>query len=84
VKSIADLIGEDKLLSLPYTNYQCLRGLHVYSTRNEESNELELSIWNQPKDEKSSKCLFADRISVPAFIAGADYWKPRYPRNAGT
>lgn len=77
VKSIVNLIGGDKLLSLPYTQYQCLKGLHVYSNRREESNELELSIWNQPKEEKDSRCLFADRISVPAFIAGADYWKPK-------
>jgi hypothetical protein len=72
-----NLIGGEEIMSLSHTEYQCLRGLHVYSIRNEESKELELSIWNHPKDEKNSRCLFADRISLTAFIAGAEYLKPR-------
>ncbi len=64
-------------MSLSHTEYQCLRGLHVYSVKKEKRNELEMSIWSHPKDEKDSRCLFADTISVAAFIAGAEYLKPR-------
>ncbi len=78
VKTIVNLIGEDNLLSLPNNQYQCLKGYHVYATKN-ESNELTLSIWSHPKENTSSRCLFADRISIPAYMAAADYWKPKYP-----
>ncbi|MDH2901778.1 MAG: hypothetical protein PXY39_12490 [archaeon] len=79
VKSIVSLIGEENLGALPNSTYQHARGLHVYVTKTEE-HELSLSIWDQPKEEQTSHCLFADRISMSAFMAAVDYWKPRYPR----
>jgi hypothetical protein len=79
VKSIVSLIGHENLEALPEINYECVRGLHVYVAKNEEDGELSLSIWDKPKENQSSRCLFADRISISAFIAAADYWKPRYP-----
>jgi hypothetical protein len=78
VRAIVSLIGEENLASLPNTKYQCVRGLHIYSNRNED-NELSLSIWNEPKEKTSSRCLFADRISLRAFMAAMAYWRPRYP-----
>jgi len=78
VRAIVAFIGEENLESLVQKDYTCLRGLHVYSKRNED-NELSLSIWNGPKEIDSSRCLFADRISVTAFKAAVEYWKPKYP-----
>ena len=84
VRAIVSLIGEESLPSLPRREYQCVRGLHVYTSKNED-NELSLSIWNEPKEKESSRCLFADRISVPAFNAALEYWRPRYvPSNTDT
>ncbi|MHB8701968.1 MAG: hypothetical protein ACYC7D_13260 [Nitrososphaerales archaeon] len=79
VRAIVTLIGEENLESLTIREYQCLNGLHVYSVKNED-NELSLSIWNEPKEKTSSRCLFADRISVNAFVAAVAYWRPRYPQ----
>lgn len=78
VRAIVSFIGEENLESLVQKNYSFLRGLHVYSSKNED-NELSLSIWSGPKEIDSSRCLFADRISVSAFKAAVDYWKPKYP-----
>ena len=77
VRAIVSLIGEENLPSLPRSEYQCLKGLHVYTARNGD-NELSLSIWNEPKENQSSRCLFADRIGLPAFNAALEYWRPRY------
>jgi hypothetical protein len=78
VRSIVSLIGEENLQSLSRTEYFSVRGLHIYSVRTED-NQLFLSIWDKPKDSPSSQCLFADRISMPAFNAALEYWRPRYP-----
>ncbi|MHB1907856.1 MAG: hypothetical protein ACYCQJ_03165 [Nitrososphaerales archaeon] len=78
VRSIVTLIGEENLAMLTRTDYQCVRGLHVYSSKN-ENGELALSVWDQPKEKESSRCLFADMISVSSFLAAVDYWRPRYP-----
>ena len=78
VRAIVSFIGEENLESLVQKNYAFVRGLHVYSSKNED-NELSLSIWNGPKEIDSSRCLFADRISVSAFKAAVDYWRPKYP-----
>ncbi|HZW57320.1 MAG TPA: hypothetical protein VFF30_13610 [Nitrososphaerales archaeon] len=78
VRAIVTLIGEKNLQSLTTSEYLCLNGLHVYSVKNDD-NELMLSIWNEPKEKKTSRCLFADRISISAFMAAVAYWRPRYP-----
>jgi hypothetical protein len=80
VKSIVSLIGEENLEALPNTNYQCRRGRHIYVAKAEDDKALSVSIWDEPKEKKTSRCLFADRISLSAFMAAVDYWKPRYPR----
>ena len=82
IRSIALLIGEENLPSLPRTEYLSVRGLHVYAARNED-NDLTLSIWNEPKENKTSRCLFADCISVRAFRAALEYWKPRHQSTSG-
>lgn len=78
VKSIVSLIGKQNLSTLVNTDYQYIRGRHVYVTKTDD-NELALSIWDEPKDEKTSHCLFADRISIAALMAAVDYWRLRYP-----
>jgi len=77
IRAIVALIGQENLYSISSNEYQCVRGLHVYTLKNED-DELALSIWNEPRDNQSSQCLFADRISVHAFNAALAYWKPRY------
>ena len=79
IRAIVSLIGEENLQSLTSSDYQCIRGLHVYSMKNED-NELALSVWNEPKEKSTSRCLFADRISVSAFVAAVAYWRPKYPQ----
>jgi hypothetical protein len=74
VRSIATLVGKDNLLNIPSSRYLLAGRLHVYSQRNEEENELQLSIWNEPKDKETSRCLFADRINMNAFQAALDFW----------
>lgn len=74
VRSIAMLIGKDNLLSIPESSYLMAGQFHVYSKKNEEDNELQLSIWNEPKDSETSRCLFADRINMRAFQAALDFW----------
>ncbi|MGH2639491.1 MAG: hypothetical protein ACRDF4_09460 [Rhabdochlamydiaceae bacterium] len=74
VRSIATLIGKDNLLNVSDSPYLLAGQLHVYSRRDEEENELQLSIWDEPKDKETSKCLFADRIKINAFHAALDYW----------
>ena|GEM_PF-1598647 len=83
VRAIVTLIGEENLSSLTSREYQCINGLHIYSVKNED-NELALSIWNEPKENESSRCLFADRININAFIAAVAYWRPRYPQPPST
>ena len=79
VRSIVSFIGEENLQSLVQKEYMCLRGLHIYSSKNEDNESSSLTIWNGPKENDSSRCLFADRISVPAFMAAVAYWRPKYP-----
>lgn len=79
VRAIVSLIGEENLQSLMTKEYQRIKDLHVYSTKNAD-NELSLSIWNEPKEKVSSRCLFADRISMSAFVAAVAYWRPKYPQ----
>ena len=79
VRSIATLIGEESLLTLTERNYQCLRGLHVYVSKNQQQREIAVSIWDAPKEEQTSHCLFSDKISESAFSAALEYWHPRYP-----
>ena len=74
VRSIVTLIGKDNLASLPVSQYQCLGNLHVYSNKNEE-NEIALSIWDEPKENDTSRCLFADKIRMPAFQAALVFWQ---------
>lgn len=50
---------------------------YIYVAKSGE-NQLALSIWDAPRKEKTSHCLFADRISISAYMAAVDYWRPRY------
>lgn len=83
VRAIVTLIGEENLQSLMANEYQHIRDLHVYSTKNSD-DVLSLSIWNEPKEKKSSRCLFADRITMSAFVAAVAYWRPKYPQPSST
>jgi hypothetical protein len=74
VRSIVSLIGKENLASLPVSAYQCLGSLHVYSWLNED-DEIALSIWDEPKESTTSRCLFADKIRVPAFRAALAFWR---------
>ena len=74
VRSIATLIGKDNLSNLSSSSHILAGQLHVYSKRDEEENELQLSIWSEPKDLETSRCLFADRINMNAFQAALDFW----------
>ncbi|HZW57195.1 MAG TPA: hypothetical protein VFF30_12970 [Nitrososphaerales archaeon] len=74
VRSIVSLIGKENLGAIPASTYQCLGNLHVYSSTNEE-NEIALSIWDEPKESLTSRCLFADKIRVPAFRAALAFWQ---------
>ena len=74
VRSIASLIGKDNLLNISSSSYLLAGHLHVYSKKNEEDNELQLSIWSEPKDSETSRCLFADRINMNSFQAALDFW----------
>jgi hypothetical protein len=80
VRSIVSLIGAENLLKLSNASYQCLRGFHIYVAKSGE-NQLALSIWDAPREETTSHCLFADRISISAYMAAVDYWRPRVPGN---
>jgi len=82
VRSIATIIGQEHLQSLLNTEYKVVNGMYVYSTKNED-NELVISIWSEPKENKSSRCLFSDRIGKEAFLAALDYWRPSF-RSAGS
>jgi hypothetical protein len=78
VKSIVTLIGQENLAVLPNTDYHCIKGFHIYVAKNEENDELSLSIWDQPKEKQTSHCLFSDKIRISAFYVAIDYWRPRY------
>jgi len=78
VRAIVSLVGEEILDSIPNMSYQCVRGLHIYASKNED-NELALSIWNEPKEKLTSRCLFCDRINLRAFMAAISYWRPKFP-----
>ncbi len=78
VRAIVTLVGEETLDSIPGMSYQCVRGLHIYASKTED-DELSLSIWNEPKEKLTSRCLFCDRISMKAFTLAISYWRPRYP-----
>jgi len=77
VRSIATIIGQEHLQSLLNTEYKVVNGMYVYSTKNEDK-ELVISIWSEPKENKSSRCLFSDRIGTEAYMAALDYWRPSF------
>lgn len=74
VRSIVSLIGKENLSAIPVATYQCFGNLHVYSSMNDE-NEIALSIWDEPKESATSRCLFADKIRMPAFEAALAFWQ---------
>lgn len=73
VRSIVSLIGKENLATISIMQHQCLGSLHVYSATNED-DEIALSIWDEPKESMTSRCLFADKIRVPAFHAALAFW----------
>lgn len=79
VKTIISLMGGQRNISeislLPVTNYKCIENLHVYVSRN-EPNEFHLSIWDQPKKQSSSRCLFADRMRTQTFLQSLAFGAP--------
>ncbi len=77
VRSIATLIGQENLRAIPNSEYLAVAGKHVYCLR-KDPLYLSISVWNEPKEKLSSRCLFSDSISITAFIAAVDYWMPDY------
>jgi hypothetical protein len=77
VRSIASIIGQEHLQALIDTDYKVVNEMHVYSTKTEEG-DLVISIWSEPKENKTSRCLFSDTIGLKAFKAALDYWRPSY------
>jgi len=82
VRSIATIIGQEHLQSLLNIEYKVVNGLYVYSSKNDDK-ELVISIWSEPRENKSSRCLFSDRIGTKAYIAALDYWRPSF-RSSGS
>ena len=82
VRSIATIIGQEHLQSLLNSEYKVVNKMYVYSTKNDDK-ELVISIWSEPRENKSSRCLFSDRIGVDAYMAALDYWRPSF-RSSGS
>jgi hypothetical protein len=77
VRSIATLIGQENLRAIPNVEYLAVGGKHVYCLR-KDGVYLSISVWNEPKENASSRCLFSDSIRIHAFNAALDYWPPNY------
>ena len=80
VRSIASLIGQENLRAIPNTEYLAVGGKHVYCLR-KDNVYISISVWNEPKEKASSRCLFSDSIRIHAFNAALDYWTPSLTSN---
>ncbi|MHB1908421.1 MAG: hypothetical protein ACYCQJ_06065 [Nitrososphaerales archaeon] len=82
VKTIISLMGGQhkiaEISSLPAASYRCIGNLHVYVSKETDGNEFHLSIWDQPKEIGSSRCLFADRMRTATFLQSLSFWRTVY------
>lgn len=60
------MIGAAKIPSITKKAHFSTQNLHIYSQKLKTEKQIFVSIWTEPKEKKSSKCIFADKISLNA------------------